>query len=156
MQCREQPLNLPAQTARSYWASVWCSMQSDAAGFAHATIDVLMLHDARDGAVKERLQWAANSQWRDMPEMIIAEAAARILTELESVLLVNRIDRLAHYGLNNLKRGKDRMLLVKLTAIEMHRRTGKVISERMLYRLLMFVNRLTTEARRLAIAANLD
>jgi hypothetical protein len=48
------------------------------------------------------------------------------------------------------------MLLVKVTAMEMQRRTGKVIGERMLYRLLMFVNRITAEARRLAIAANLD
>jgi hypothetical protein len=141
---------------RRYWASVWCSMKSDAVDFAQTTIDVLMLHLERDGAALEHLQWAANIQRRDMPVMIMAEAAARMLNELESALQVNRIDTLARYGLNNLKKGKDRMLLVKLTAIEMHRRTGKSVSERMLYRLLMFVNRLTTEARRLAIAANLD
>jgi hypothetical protein len=141
---------------RRYWASVWCSMQSDAAGFAHATIDVLVLHHERDGVALERLQWAANTQRRDMPVMILAEAASRVLTELESALQVNRIDTLARYELSNLSKGRDRMLLVKLTAIEIHRRTGKSISDRMLYRLLMFVNRLTIEARRLAIAANMD
>jgi hypothetical protein len=141
---------------RRYWASVWCSMQPDSPPFAQAVIDVLMLRTEREGAAMERLQWAANTQRRDMPVMILAEAAACIQAELASALQVNRIDLLARFGLANLKKGRDRMLLVQLTSIELRRRTGKQISERMLYRLLMFVNRITTEARRLAIAANLD
>jgi non-ribosomal peptide synthetase component F len=141
---------------RRYWASVWCSMQSAEAGFAHATIDVLVLHHERDGAALERLQWAANTQRRDMPVMILAEAASRVHAELAVALKVNRVDTFARYGLVNIKNGRERMLLVKVTAMEMQRRTGKVIGERMLYRLLMFVNRITAEARRLAIAANLD
>jgi hypothetical protein len=141
---------------RRYWASVWCSMQPDSPPFAQAVIDVLMLRAEREDASMERLQWVANTQRRDMPVMILAEAAACIQAELASALQVNRTDLLARYGLANLKKGRDRMLLVQLTSIELHRRTGKQISERMLYRLLMFVNRMTTEARRLAIAANLD
>lgn len=141
---------------RRYWASVWRSMQPESTPFTSATIDVLVGSRDLDCNETQRLQWAANTQRRDLPVMIQAETVARIHAELASAFQHHRSDVLAQYGLSHEVKRRDRMLLVKIAAIEMQKRTGKPVSERMLYRLLMFANRMTTEARRLAIAANLD
>lgn len=141
---------------RRYWAIVRCAMQGEARPFELAEVDVLVRQAQLDERARRRLQWQANSQRRGMPVMALAEAVAQIHGELAAALQANRGAALARFGLAGEAKGRDRTLLVKMTALDVRARTGRALSERMVYRLLMFVNRLTPEARALAKAADLD
>lgn len=141
---------------RRYWACVRRGMQGEALPFELAEVDVLVREAGLDERATRRLQWQANSQRRGMPVMALAEAVAQIHGELAAALQANRAEALARFGMAGEAKGRDRTLLVKMTAIEVRSRTGRSLSERMVYRLLMFVNRLTQEARALAKAADLD